>query len=343
MAVPLRLALLLIAVAAGHCEHYRRLLMRPMPEGSATLSCRNTLLGPLMYADDRGMLCKDTELNHMTGCCDKGERHSCQTCDDRDRCCEGYEACVSCCLAPGNGAKQRLPEVPKIPGKKDSGTWGDEFELCAAVCRTHSRSTSHENSYISPRHHCFSKLGKPLLSPPLPPDALAGVLVVMGAPGVSCDATCERSSRSCSPRHLPLLDSCDGLRESVACEAGCLQEPRSPVMPFYADGDAPKADRPALCVASASGGGAAKEGGSGSYSCQASQQHMRRLCPCVSGRAAESESASAAAGGGRAGARVPAAAGSEVGEAGGGERPAAVMRARQGDLGQEQQEGEQAA
>jgi hypothetical protein len=33
------------------------------------------------------------------------------SCDPADQCCEGYEACVSCCLAPANGAKERLPEV----------------------------------------------------------------------------------------------------------------------------------------------------------------------------------------------------------------------------------------
>jgi hypothetical protein len=32
-----------------------------------------------------------------------------------------------------------------------------------AICRTHVFSTSHENAYISARHHCFSKLGKPLV------------------------------------------------------------------------------------------------------------------------------------------------------------------------------------
>ena len=32
-------------------------------------------------------------------------------CDLRDRCCEAYEVCVSCCMAPGHGAKERLAEV----------------------------------------------------------------------------------------------------------------------------------------------------------------------------------------------------------------------------------------
>ena len=188
--------------------------------------------------------------------------------------------------------------MPRIPGKPASGRWRDEFELCAAVCRTHRASTAHENAYISPRHHCFSRLGKPLLSPPLPPGALAGVTVVLGAPGLSCDAACDRAAggaQMCSARHLPLLDACDRLRESSACEAGCVAEAApaaggaataattAMLAPFYADGDAPKAERPALCV-TGPGGGAGKAGGGGGeagYSCTASKAHARRLCPCV--------------------------------------------------------------
>lgn len=50
---------------------------RPMP-GTA-LTCRNTLLGPWMYADDKGLLCKAGELDHKSGCCRGGDKHSCST------------------------------------------------------------------------------------------------------------------------------------------------------------------------------------------------------------------------------------------------------------------------
>lgn len=126
---------------------------------------------------------------------------------------------------------------------------------------------------------------------------------MLGAPGFSCDAVCERGGRRCSAPHLPLIDTCDRLRESVACEAGCVREKRTEVMPFYADGGAAKSDRPALCVTAVGGGSSggnrgtggadggggiqagngAGAGGDASYSCGASQQQMRRLCPCVSG------------------------------------------------------------
>jgi len=74
-------------------------------------------------------------------------------------------------------------------------------------------------------------------------------------------------------------------------------EARAAAMPMYADGDAPKADRPALCVVGAGGGAAPAPGAEGAataYSCQASQQHMRRLCPCVGGAGGVGQAAGAA-------------------------------------------------
>lgn len=262
-----------------------------------------------MYADDRGVLCQADDLDHKSGCCRGGDKHSCATCEARDRCCEQYEACVSCCLAPSSGAKARLGEVFRVPGKPASGSWKDEFELCSAVCRTHSASTSHENAYISPRHHCFSRLGKPLLSPPPPAGALDGVDAVLGAPGLSCDAACAQAkggAKQCSQRHLPLLDACDRLRESVACEAGCVAEaPAAAAAPFYSTDEAPKADRPALCVTGpggiAGGGGGGGEEAEGAYSCAAAKPNARRLCPCTAipagsdGAAAAAKAAAAAA------------------------------------------------
>jgi hypothetical protein len=85
-------------------------------------------------------------------------------CNKLDSCCESFEHCVSCCLSPEHKPEERRKETPRAPNNKQSGVWGDVFEYCLAVCRTHGRSTSHENAYIGPRHHCFSKLGKPMVS-----------------------------------------------------------------------------------------------------------------------------------------------------------------------------------
>jgi hypothetical protein len=85
-------------------------------------------------------------------------------CNKLDSCCESFEHCVSCCLSPEHKPEERRKETPRAPNNKESGVWADTFEYCLAVCRTHGRSTSHENAYIGPRHHCFSKLGKPMVS-----------------------------------------------------------------------------------------------------------------------------------------------------------------------------------
>lgn len=85
-------------------------------------------------------------------------------CGKDDSCCASFEHCVSCCLSPDNTPEEKRKEYPKVPGKKDSGVWDTAFEYCMAICRTHVFSTSHENAYIGQRHHCFSKLGKPLVS-----------------------------------------------------------------------------------------------------------------------------------------------------------------------------------
>ena len=46
--------------------------------------------------------------------------------------------------------------------REETGHWETPFEFCKGKCRTTSRSTVHENAYLSPRHHCFSASGTPL-------------------------------------------------------------------------------------------------------------------------------------------------------------------------------------
>jgi hypothetical protein len=66
-------------------------------------------------------------------------------------------------MAPANKPEERMKEVRVIRTDPKSPLWPDTFEYCRDMCRTHAWSTSHENAYISPRHHCFSRLGKPLV------------------------------------------------------------------------------------------------------------------------------------------------------------------------------------
>ena len=43
--------------------------------------------------------------------------------------------------------------------RPETGRWGSVFEYCRNKCRTSSKSTVHENAYLSPQHHCFSASG----------------------------------------------------------------------------------------------------------------------------------------------------------------------------------------
>ncbi|KAG2494979.1 hypothetical protein HYH03_006912 [Edaphochlamys debaryana] len=191
----------------------------------------------------------------------------------RDQCCTEYEACVSCCLAPQHEAAKLAKEVLRSPRHKESGVWGDAFSYCMGVCRTHSRSTAHENSYISPRHHCFSKLGRPMLSDPLPPGALADVEVVTSERNGTCDEACTKlqgKPKKCSIVHLNVLNSCDRLREHHGCEAGC--EEASGLGPSYVDPEAPKPARPAMCFVQPQGDPLVQ--------CGSRTPHHMMLCAC---------------------------------------------------------------
>eukprot|EP00882_Tetradesmus_deserticola_P019802 GHRQ01021342.1.p1 GENE.GHRQ01021342.1~~GHRQ01021342.1.p1 ORF type:complete len:337 (+),score=147.70 GHRQ01021342.1:315-1325(+) len=281
--------LVAVAPVAGDASLGRRLLIRPLPQG--TTSCRNTMQGPWFMTDDKGKVCKAKELDFTTGCCTAGQQHSCSMCNKLDSCCESFEHCVSCCLSPEHKPEERRKETPRAPNNKDSGVWRDAFEYCLAVCRTHGRSTSHENAYIGPRHHCFSKLGKPMLSAALPAGSLDGISLLLSASGGSCATTCQQKGLACSQHHLHFLNSCDRLREVTNCEAGCTEEQHAPPMPAAVDPEAPKASRPALCLVGPSDTPAA------SFTCDSTANYMRRLCACAKPAAQAAPEAAAAADG----------------------------------------------
>ena len=114
------------------------------------------------------------------------------------------------------------------------------------------------------------------LSEPLPTGALEKVQVLMSEQGESCDAACTKAGggRRCSAQHLALLNSCDSLREHVGCEAGC--EPGDATkgaeeLPAYVDGNAPKAQMPAMCYTAPEGS---------APGCGGKDAQSRRLCAC---------------------------------------------------------------
>ncbi|KAF5830925.1 hypothetical protein DUNSADRAFT_13832 [Dunaliella salina] len=196
-------------------------------------------------------------------------------CTLTDKCCSEYESCVSCCLAPKHEAGKISKSTLRFPSFPQAGTWSDAWEYCSGTCRTHKGSTVHENDYISDRHHCFSTLRRPMLSDPLPPDALEGVAMVVSEPNQDCEQACSKSRKRCSPKHMKLLNSCDRLREKVGCEAGCEASRESTVAtaaPGYVSPKAPKAKRPAMCFTAADK--------AGDVQCGGKEQHMQRLCAC---------------------------------------------------------------
>ncbi|XP_065579863.1 SREBP regulating gene protein-like isoform X1 [Artemia franciscana] len=128
-------------------------------DDSPPSSCRNTVQGKVLIADDRGFVCPRSEML-VNGCCQlASKKYSCDSCTTNG-CCSIYEMCVSCCLRPD---KREI--LQKSLGTERSNgmnvLWAaavDIFEFCRTICRTSSRSVFHENTYRNPRaKHCFGE------------------------------------------------------------------------------------------------------------------------------------------------------------------------------------------
>lgn len=287
---PLHIALILVFASVlearpiDHSSSSKRPNIRDIPAGEI---CKNTVSGLRLVADSQGYVCKRSGFDYASGCCSDGKRYSCEGCSPADKCCSDYEGCISCCLHPDNGAAAQATVTPRSLRNGIGGMWGDAFSYCSGVCRSHGRSTSHENSYIGKRHHCYAHLGRPLLSEPLPEGALENVKVVVSSAGQSCSEACEAplggGGKKCSGSHMALLNSCDRLRENVGCEAGCeaaggggiSPQPGSPsaysAMPSYVIPASPKDQRPAMCFTVT--GANAK--------CSGKDANSKRLCACI--------------------------------------------------------------
>ncbi|XP_057367799.1 SREBP regulating gene protein-like [Daphnia carinata] len=133
---------------------------------SKPVSCRNSVQGKALIADNKGYVCGRHNVM-PNGCCkpetDGTKHYSCETCHNNG-CCSIYEYCISCCLQPDK--KEVLQDVLG----KAAGTLNllltsvtDHFELCLTKCRTSSQSVQHENSYRNPRaKHCYGEAPPPL-------------------------------------------------------------------------------------------------------------------------------------------------------------------------------------
>jgi len=126
-------------------------------ETALGFTCRNSVQGKLLIADDRGYICSRSEVL-ANGCCnvDNAQRYNCDTCKENG-CCAIYENCISCCLDPQK--KTLLQELLEKVERSSVlfSSVNDLFELCLSKCRTSSVSVQHENSYIDSKYkHCYS-------------------------------------------------------------------------------------------------------------------------------------------------------------------------------------------
>jgi len=127
------------------------------------ITCRNSVQGKVLIADDRGYVCARRDILSSTGCCNpKGassHRYACNECNSLSGCCKLYEHCISCCMDP-----KKKPYLMSVLNDANTSknilllSVNDHFELCLAKCRTSSHSVQHENVYINPGlKHCFKK------------------------------------------------------------------------------------------------------------------------------------------------------------------------------------------
>jgi len=137
-------------------------------ESQVLFTCRNSVQGKEVVADDRGFVCPRTELLG-NGCCNSNSsltgKYVCTSCDQSAACCDSYEDCISCCLRP-----EQRPSLQQILNKAAESnnvlfvSVSDHFELCLAKCRTSSSSVQHENTYRNKiKKYCYGKNPPPTM------------------------------------------------------------------------------------------------------------------------------------------------------------------------------------
>jgi len=210
----------------------------------------------------------------MTGCCTSGVQFSCELCRMPDRCCSEYEACVSCCLAPEHSASKKYAKVYRAPGHSETGHWSDEFEYCRGKCRSHGRSTVHENAYIDKRHFCFSATALPVAPEPPTAPLPEALQIAAGDAGEDCNTVCGSRGLRCRPEFFPSLNSCNLIRNYFPCEAACTAAEEGPQEAMYVTPQASKTENPAVCFLGP------VDAVFDSEACDWDKSHVRRLCPC---------------------------------------------------------------
>lgn len=235
--------------------------------------CKSTVQGRYLLSDDNGHVCDSLSVDPLSHCCTgKGEKYPCHGCNLVSQCCNSYEFCVSCCLNPARTQKEQALKV-KIAKPVTAGTYASVFDFCAGRCRHNSESVVHENAYLSDFHHCFS----------LPSNSsggvtfthlearLAGINVIVGRQGESCDSVCKSNEQSCVPGKLLVLNQCEIMQKYMSCKGSCLASMGAD-QPAEVVDDAPRHLNPGACLYTRT---------QTMLSCDGSHRHTKRLCPCA--------------------------------------------------------------
>ncbi|CAA0839374.1 Unknown protein [Striga hermonthica] len=237
--------------------------------------CRATVQGRFLISDDNGYVCDAFSVDPLTRCCPrKGDKFSCQGCNIVSQCCNSYEYCVSCCLNPVMTLKELALKV-KIAKPVTAGNYESVFDFCAGRCRHNSASVVHENAYQSEYHHCFSIpsnfSGQLMTSSTQLESRLAGISIIIGRQGESCDIVCKADGQSCVPNKLSLLNQCEVIQKYMKCKGACLSSIGAD-QPAEVVDDAPRHLNPGACLYTTT---------ESILSCDGSHSHTRRLCPCA--------------------------------------------------------------
>ncbi|KAF7132449.1 hypothetical protein RHSIM_Rhsim09G0027900 [Rhododendron simsii] len=252
--------------------------------------CKTTVQGRYLLSDDWGHVCDALSVDPVSRCCSgKGAQFDCHGCNLDSQCCNSYEFCVSCCQDPAHTHKELALSV-KIAKPSTAGTYSSVFDFCAGRCRHNSESVVHENAYLSDFHHCFSI---PSNSSGTTGDhveaRLAGINVIVGRQGESCDSVCKLNGQSCVPNKLLALNQCEiviifllllsiynilvtySIQKYMRCKGACLASIGAD-QPAEVVDDAPRHLNPGACLYTRT---------PSMLACDGLHRHTKRLCPCA--------------------------------------------------------------
>ncbi|KAG7018478.1 hypothetical protein SDJN02_20347, partial [Cucurbita argyrosperma subsp. argyrosperma] len=216
-------------------------------------SCRSTVQGRYLLADDSGYVCDASSFDPLSRCClGKGEKFPYKSLMAHDECKSSssvehmdailfhnvviptnivfhaarilqglffpyqFELESKNWRLSGCCLQTKREQILKIKIAKPStaGTYAGVFDFCVGRCRHNSESVVHENAYRSDYHHCFSL---PSYSSGVNGTELEfklnGVNVIIGRQGESCDSVCKTNGQSCIPNKLMVLNHCNIIQE----------------------------------------------------------------------------------------------------------------------------------